>query len=94
MNVRRLEIDFQKGTLTVDADVNEEFGREFEFDLATLREVQPLADEIARRSQLAVIARLRTWSAAGGGDGGADGEFGAGTRLRTTRSALSENSKK
>lgn len=63
MNVRRLEIDFQK-TLTVDADVNEKFGREFEFDLATLRDVQPLADEIARRRQLAVIARLRTWSAA------------------------------
>lgn len=61
MNVRRLEIDFQTGTLTVDADVNEEFGREFEFDLATLRDIQPLADEIARRGQLAVIARLRTW---------------------------------
>lgn len=41
--------------------MNEEFGREFEFDLATLRDVQPLADEIARRSQVAVIARLRIW---------------------------------
>lgn len=61
MKVRRLEIDFQTGTLTVDADVNEEFGREFEFDLATLRDVQPLANEIARRSQRAVIAPLRTW---------------------------------
>ncbi len=50
MNLRRLEIDFQTGTLTVDADVNEEFGREFEFDLTTLRDIHPLAEELATPS--------------------------------------------
>lgn len=63
MNVRRLEIDFQAGRLTVDADVNEEWGREFEFDLAMLPDIQPLAEEIARHSQRAVIDRLRVWLA-------------------------------
>jgi hypothetical protein len=61
MNIRRIEIDYETGSLTVDADVNEEYGREFQFELAQLPEIGDLTQEIARRSQLAVVARMRAW---------------------------------
>jgi hypothetical protein len=61
MDIRRIEIDYETGALTVDADVNEEYGREFQFELAQLPEIRDLAQEIARQSQLAVVARMRAW---------------------------------
>jgi hypothetical protein len=61
MDIRRIEIDYETGALTVDADVDEEYGRELEFELAQLPEIRDIAQEIARRSQLAVVARMRAW---------------------------------
>lgn len=61
MKLRRVEIDYEAGLVTVDADLGEEIGREFEFSLHDGDGFAPPAQELADEARVAVLARVREW---------------------------------
>ena len=61
MKLRRVEIDYEAGMVTVDADLGEEIGREFEFSLNDGDGFAPSAHELADEAREAVLARVREW---------------------------------
>ena len=61
MKVQRVEIDYDTGVVTVDTDLGEEMGREFQFPLAEGDGFRPPAQELAIEARDAVLARVREW---------------------------------
>ena len=61
MKLRRVEIDYEAGTVTVDTDLGEELGREFEFPLQDGEGFAPPARELALEARDAVLTRVREW---------------------------------
>ena len=61
MQVQRIVIDYQTGAVSVDAELGEEFGRDFEFALAERPDFDRPARDLREAARSAVKRRIRDW---------------------------------